>query len=208
MFACEYCNKSFSIKDNLKRHGDCRKKNKTMITSEINLKRKLIEDTNAVRKKYKTHKLQSSENRLETEEFYKSVTIQLMSHSAVDKSVSKHKPDTVEVDTAAFKESYILSSKETNKEEDYNDSDDNVYNEEEEEEQENKEEEEEEEDEYENEDEDEDKDDTYIYWNTPKELVERLRFLWALKQTEYIDDTQDNEIIFITEELRELKIIY
>jgi hypothetical protein len=128
-----------------------------------------------------------------------------MSLSDVIKSVSKHKPKTVGVDTATSKEAYTLSSKETNKEEDYNDSDDNVYNEEEEEEQEKKEEEE---DEYENEDEDEDKDDTYIYWNTPKELVERLKFLWALKQTEYIDDTQDNEIISIIEELRELKIIY
>jgi hypothetical protein len=126
MYVCEYCNKSFSRKDNLKRHGDCREKNKIIITSGINLKRKLIEDTNAVRKKYKTHKLQSSENRLETEEFYKSVTIQLMSHSAVDKSVSKHKPNTVEVDTAAFKESYTSSSKETNKEEDYIASDDDV----------------------------------------------------------------------------------
>lgn len=46
----------------------------------------------------------------------------------------------------------------------------------------------------------------YRYWDTAKELVDRLRLLWASKLAG--NTSQDNEIIAILEELREANIIY
>lgn len=46
----------------------------------------------------------------------------------------------------------------------------------------------------------------YVYWNTPKELVSRLRLLWASKTAGHTG--HDNEILSIIEELREEHIIY
>ena len=44
----------------------------------------------------------------------------------------------------------------------------------------------------------------YIYWNKPKELVDRLRLLWSSKVAGHTG--HDNEIML--EELREEGIIY
>lgn len=46
----------------------------------------------------------------------------------------------------------------------------------------------------------------YVYWDTPRELVERLRLLWASKEAG--NTGHNNEIISILEELREEGIIY
>lgn len=46
----------------------------------------------------------------------------------------------------------------------------------------------------------------FVYWNTPKELIERLRLLWASKLAG--STAHDNEIISILEELREANIIH
>jgi hypothetical protein len=46
----------------------------------------------------------------------------------------------------------------------------------------------------------------YVYWNKPKELINRLRLLWGSKQAG--NTGVDNEIISIIEELREEGIIY
>lgn len=46
----------------------------------------------------------------------------------------------------------------------------------------------------------------YIYWNTTKELVNRLRLLWSSKMAG--NTAHDNEILSIIEELREEDIIY
>lgn len=45
----------------------------------------------------------------------------------------------------------------------------------------------------------------YVYWNRPKELVDRLRLLWASKMAGHTG--HDNEIISILEELKEEGII-
>lgn len=46
----------------------------------------------------------------------------------------------------------------------------------------------------------------FVYWNKPKELVDRLRLLWSSKQAGH--GGLDNEIISLIEELREEGIIY
>jgi hypothetical protein len=46
----------------------------------------------------------------------------------------------------------------------------------------------------------------YIYWNKPKELVDRLRLLWSSKAAGHTG--HDNEIMSIIEELREEGVIY
>lgn len=46
----------------------------------------------------------------------------------------------------------------------------------------------------------------YIYWNKPKELVNRLRLLWSSKMAGH--SGHDNEIMSIIEELREEGLIY
>lgn len=46
----------------------------------------------------------------------------------------------------------------------------------------------------------------YVYWNTTKELVDRLRLLWSSKIAGH--NGHDNEILSICEELREEGIIY
>ena len=46
----------------------------------------------------------------------------------------------------------------------------------------------------------------YVYWNKPKELVDRLRLLWSSKVAGHTG--HDNEIMSIIEELREEGIIY
>jgi hypothetical protein len=46
----------------------------------------------------------------------------------------------------------------------------------------------------------------YVYWNKPKELVDRLRLLWSSKVAGHTG--HDNEIMSIMEELREEGIIY
>jgi hypothetical protein len=46
----------------------------------------------------------------------------------------------------------------------------------------------------------------YVYWNKPKELVDRLRLLWSSKVAGHTG--HDNEIMSIIEELREDGIIY
>lgn len=46
----------------------------------------------------------------------------------------------------------------------------------------------------------------FVYWNTPKELIDRLRLLWASKLAG--STAHDNEILSILEELREADIIY
>lgn len=46
----------------------------------------------------------------------------------------------------------------------------------------------------------------YVYWNKPKELVDRLRLLWSSKQAGHTG--HDNEILSIISELREENIIY
>lgn len=46
----------------------------------------------------------------------------------------------------------------------------------------------------------------YVYWNKPRELVDRLRLLWSSKMAGHTG--HDNEIISIIEELREEGIIY
>lgn len=46
----------------------------------------------------------------------------------------------------------------------------------------------------------------YVYWNKPKELIDRLRLLWSSKMAGHTG--HDNEIISIIEELREERIIY
>lgn len=51
-----------------------------------------------------------------------------------------------------------------------------------------------------------DKPSEYIYWNKPKELVDRLRLLWSSKVAGHTG--HDNEIMSIIEELREEGIIY
>lgn len=86
------------------------------MSSEINLKRKLIETTDAVRKKYKTLKFQSTENRLGIEEFHGPVTTQLKSLSNVVENVSKHIPKSVGADEVTSREPHHLSLIETNKE--------------------------------------------------------------------------------------------
>jgi hypothetical protein len=46
----------------------------------------------------------------------------------------------------------------------------------------------------------------YVYWNKPKELVDRLRLLWSSKMAGH--SGHDNEILSIVEELREEGVIY
>ena len=46
----------------------------------------------------------------------------------------------------------------------------------------------------------------YVYWNKPKEVVDRLRLLWSSKVAGHTG--HDNEIMSIIEELREEDIIY
>lgn len=46
----------------------------------------------------------------------------------------------------------------------------------------------------------------FIYWNKPKELIDRLRLLWSSKIAGH--SGHDNEIISIIEELREEGIVY
>lgn len=46
----------------------------------------------------------------------------------------------------------------------------------------------------------------YVYWNKPKELIDRLRLLWSSKAAGHTG--HDNEIMSIIEELREEGIIY
>jgi len=46
----------------------------------------------------------------------------------------------------------------------------------------------------------------YVYWHKPKELVNRLRFLWSSKMAGYTE--HDKEILSIIEQLREEDIIY
>lgn len=46
----------------------------------------------------------------------------------------------------------------------------------------------------------------YIYWDKPKELVDRLRLLWSSKMAGH--SGHDNEIMSIIEELREAGLIY
>lgn len=46
----------------------------------------------------------------------------------------------------------------------------------------------------------------YVYWNKPKELVDRLRLLWGSKLAGHTG--HDNEILNIIEELREEGIVY
>lgn len=46
----------------------------------------------------------------------------------------------------------------------------------------------------------------YVYWNKPKELVDRLRLLWSSKMAGHTG--HDNEILSIIEELREEGLIY
>lgn len=46
----------------------------------------------------------------------------------------------------------------------------------------------------------------YVYWNKPKELVDRLRVLWSSKLAGH--SGHDNEIMSLVEELREEGIIY
>jgi hypothetical protein len=94
-------------------------KQRTIIMiSEINLKRKLIETTDAVRKKYRTLALQTSENKLGIEEFHGPVTTQLKSLSGVVENVSKQLPKKVDVDAVTPRESQTLSSLETSEDED------------------------------------------------------------------------------------------
>lgn len=46
----------------------------------------------------------------------------------------------------------------------------------------------------------------YVYWNKPKELINRLRLLWSSKMAGH--SGHDNEILNIIEELREEGIVY
>lgn len=46
----------------------------------------------------------------------------------------------------------------------------------------------------------------YVYWNKPKELVDRLRLLWSSKMAGHTG--HDNEILSIIEELREEGIVH
>lgn len=46
----------------------------------------------------------------------------------------------------------------------------------------------------------------YVYWNKPKELVDRLRLLWSAKIAG--NNNVNNEIVNLVQELREEKIVY
>jgi len=88
------------------------------MTSEINLKRKLIEATDAVRKKNKALKLQTSENRLGVEEFHEPVTTQLKSLSGAIENVTKQLPKKVDVDVVTPRGPHTINSLETSEDED------------------------------------------------------------------------------------------
>ena len=89
------------------------------MTSEINLKCKLIETTDAVRKKCRTLTLQTSENKLGVEEFHGPVTTQLKSLSGAVENVSKQLPKKVDANAVTLiREPHISDSLETSEDED------------------------------------------------------------------------------------------